>query len=91
MKDLVIFPFQVKIKSPGAENAAKTAARRRLESYADTNLPRLLGSRSTRTKRCEQRADKAPWITCITVGTVGKFLISVTWILDIWFEVSIDV
>jgi len=51
--------FEVKIKSPGAENAAKTAARRRLESYADTNLPRLLGSRSTRTKRCEQRADKA--------------------------------
>ena len=73
------FPCQVKIKSPGAETAAKTAARRRLESYADAQLPRLLGSRSTGTKRCEQRAVKAPrdhkgittgmeW----TLGKVGK-------------------
>ena len=49
---------QVKIKSPGAENAT-TAARRRLESYAEANLPRLLGARTAGAKLCEQRADKA--------------------------------
>lgn len=50
---------QVKIKSPGAETAAKTAARLRLESYAEAEpLPRLLGNSRNVTKLADQRADK---------------------------------
>lgn len=49
----------MKIKSPGAETAAKTAARLRLESYAEAEpLPRLLGNSRNMTKRADQRADK---------------------------------
>ena len=49
----------MKIKSPGSETAAKTAARLRLESYAEAEpLPRLLGNSRTVTKRADQRADK---------------------------------
>jgi len=56
----VHFLRQVKIKSPGAETAAKTAARLRLESYAEAEpLPRLLGNSRNVTKRADQRADKA--------------------------------
>lgn len=57
--EVPFFFDQVKIKSPGAETAAKTAARLRLESYAEAEpLPRLLGNSRNVTKLADQRADK---------------------------------
>lgn len=64
--EVPFFFDQVKIKSPGAETAAKTAARLRLESYAEAEpLPRLLGNSRNVTKLADQRADKVMVWCCV--------------------------